>query len=659
MDTLLDYVKWMGKYDFAACPLRDADVLVLCVVSYFDLAPVFSDGRSAAHLRECLEAAEKGEIKLQITGGDLGNRELFLAAVRSHRFGDLIVSDYTDILEKEQAVQFSAMTFHDSRNFHFIAYRGTDSSLAGWKENFMISFTRTRAQELAAQYAARLLEALPEDPGEPSWYIAGHSKGGNLALYAACQLSDEALGKVRRVYSLDGPGFCPEVTDPSLISRIDSVTTRIIPEFDFVGMLFEPKITDTRIVMSFRDGIVQHSLPSWLLDHGELTVCERNSPLSLRLNEVMDAWIESRSMEDRKSFVDELFDVLARDGVTDLSDLTAQKFADVLMHLRDVSDSTKETLADLRRRALLGESARPGGIFENLLPETVRGKAAEIAEGITGEKPGERTGERTAEESWEQAGERTAEESWEQTGERTAEKPWEQAVERSAEKSGKETQEGQEEYLQDELREETSVQMSGVPYVPDVKERKAKSRLLYRFPEVLRLPGFLEGLVMIPAGLIVSLASENIIDIVCLLAVISITLFQLALTVRTLKKDGWQVANHRESIYFSIVLIALTTAMFIKDQAMFIFGSIIAGILLLVTAYHAGERAAKKSEGRILRLLNLAECIFAVIFGFSMLFIHREGIAGNALALGIALIADGVARVCYILWRRRHPDRPL
>ena len=163
MDTLLDYVKWMGKYDFAACPLREADVLVLCVVSYFDLAPVFSDGRSAAHLRECLEAAEKGEIKLQITGGDLGNRELFLAAVRSHRFGDLIVSDYTDILEKEQAVQFSAMTFHDSRNFHFIAYRGTDSSLAGWKENFMISFTRTRAQELAAQYAARLLEALPED----------------------------------------------------------------------------------------------------------------------------------------------------------------------------------------------------------------------------------------------------------------------------------------------------------------------------------------------------------------------------------------------------------------------------------------------------------------------------------------------------------------
>ena len=559
METLLDYVKWMGKYDFTACPFQEADALVLCVISYFDLSPLFQDtsSDSEVYVRDCIPMVEAGQALLLITGGDLGNGELFAEAVHSKRFGDLRISNYEDILQEEPPLQFAAMTFHDADRFHFIAYRGTDSSLAGWKENFMISFTRTKAQELAAEYAERMIST--GSASDRTWYISGHSKGGNLALYAACMLSDEALSRVKRVYSLDGPGFCPEVNDPDLIERIDAVTTRIIPEFDVVGMLFEPKITDTKIVKSFRDGIVQHSLPSWLVDHGDLALAERNAALSLRMNEILDAWIENRPPEDRAIFIDELFDVLAQNGVSDLSSMKVETLADVIMNLRDASDTTKETLADLRRRALLGERAD--------------------------ESP-------------------------------TLQQVEEQAAEKIVQLSPQEKQ--------DEIQ------------------------------ELFKTPGLLQGVCLIPAGILISLASERFLDIICLVLVLVMAGLQLYLTVRRLSKNQWKFSEYRESIYFTIVLVALIPALFIKEQAMFFFGSLIVGILLLVGAYQAGERAYRNVDSRFLRGLYMAECAVAAVFGLSFLIIPRASVAGYAISIGISMILDGLVRSGYALWRKTH-----
>ena len=282
METLAGYIGWMGDYSFEACPFREADALVLCLIAYFDLSPVFADGKRTAHVRDCAQMVDAGEAKLLITGGDLGNTEIFTAAVRSRRFGDLEITDAVDVLQENPPLQFAAVTFHDGSNFSFIAYRGTDSSLAGWKENFMISFTRTAAQEMALQYASERI-AEYRLAGKRKWYIGGHSKGGNLALYASCMLADEDLLAVDRVFLLDGPGLCPEVLDAKLVKRIDSRATMITPEYDIIGSIFSPEIADSRIIRSYRDGIVQHSLASWLVDHGDLALAERHSLFSDRL----------------------------------------------------------------------------------------------------------------------------------------------------------------------------------------------------------------------------------------------------------------------------------------------------------------------------------------------------------------------------------------
>ncbi|MBP5730684.1 MAG: DUF2974 domain-containing protein [Clostridia bacterium] len=348
--TLLDYVQWVGDVGFDQLPFREADALVLCIVSYYELLQLFAEGQTRVRLSECAALIEAGRARLMITGGDMGNTDVFRAAALSRRFGELEITDYVDKLSTDPPLQFSAMCFHFRDKFSFIAYRGTDSSIAGWRENFMISFTRTTAQNLASEYASQLVE-----PGRV-WYIAGHSKGGNLALIAASLLPAEQMDYVKRVFVLDGPGLCPEVFDEQMVHKIDDKITRIVPEFDVIGKLFEPKVTDTRIVKSYRTGIEQHSLASWMVSHGDLAQVNSFAPGSRWINDLMDEWIAGIPLEERAVFVDELFDAMEEAGIKDLSEVSPEYFGNLLIRIGSKSDTTKKVLKSLPRKLLLDDT---------------------------------------------------------------------------------------------------------------------------------------------------------------------------------------------------------------------------------------------------------------------------------------------------------------
>ena len=351
MDNLSDYIKWMGDLPFSAYPLNDADALVLCFLAYYDFTSLFSETGKEACLRDSLGMLEEGELRVMLVGRDRGFREILEAAARSRRFGDLRMSDYVDLWRADPPLQFAALTFH-GEDFSFLAFRGTDGSLAGWKEDFMISFTITEAQELARAYAQRVIEE------DRRCYIGGHSKGGNLALYAACELPARQWDRVRRLYLLDSPGLCSEVMETDCVGRIDPKTTRIVPAFSVVGKLIEPKISDSRIVSSTAAGFVQHSLDTWGIDHGKLALAPEESPRSRWINETLSRWIGGISQEDRAVFVQELFAALSADGAETLEDIEsggAASFESILASLFKASSVTKRTITDLPKRAILGE----------------------------------------------------------------------------------------------------------------------------------------------------------------------------------------------------------------------------------------------------------------------------------------------------------------
>ena len=349
MTGLVDYIKWLGRFSFDELPFCEADALVLCVISYFDLAGVTASAAAPVTLADCRDAHSAGLVRLQITGGDMGNGDIFRAAADSKRFGTLRIENCEDVLQAEPPVQFSAVTFAWEDSFSFIAYRGTDETIPGWRENFMISFSETDAQRLAAAYAQRSVS-----PGR-RWYIGGHSKGGNLALYAACRLDGPAWDAVEHVYLLDGPGLCPEVMDTSVVQRIDGKTTRIIPEYSVIGKLFEPTITDTRIIRSSQKGILQHSLATWCVEYGRLAEAPENDRQSTLLMHILNRWIASLDQGERKALTADLFDTLAAGGAVRLSEIEEggrESFAAVLIRMFQASPITRKVIRELRSQAL-------------------------------------------------------------------------------------------------------------------------------------------------------------------------------------------------------------------------------------------------------------------------------------------------------------------
>jgi hypothetical protein len=343
MNGLHDYILWLGEFDFTAVPFREADAVILCLLTSCDFTPLFEHSDEAL-LRDCQGLIDAGEVHIQRIGKAEPFIQILEAAANSRRFGALRMTGYVDIMLPTGPIQFSAITYHSDAGWSFIAYRGTDSSLAGWKEDFMISFTRTEAQELALRYAeAHVL------PGR-HWYIGGHSKGSNLALYASCLLSERKWSWVERLYLLDGPGFCPEVLDQSLLKRVDPKAVRILPSFCIIGKLFAPQITDTRIVRSFAGNYSQHAPITWGIDHGRLALAKEHDRESQIISDTLNEWVSGISQEDRLLLTEELFQVLTAGGAETVEHLQKGGFDGLEAILRqfvESSEATRNILSDL------------------------------------------------------------------------------------------------------------------------------------------------------------------------------------------------------------------------------------------------------------------------------------------------------------------------
>ena len=352
MDRIIDYVRWYSDIPFDQLPFNEVDNLVFCGLSYWKF-PELDWARSKKHtLRECFEQLHGEPIQMMTAEKDETMADFVRYAAESKRFGDLYVSDYVDEFYPEVPIQFSAVTFHLDRFTRYVAFRGTDSSIAGWKEDFMISFTQTKAQELSLAYLDKHIR-----PGR-SYYVGGHSKGANEALYAAALLPKKKRAQLKRLFINDGPGFCKEVLNPKLIDPIKRISVAIRPEFCVIGKLFEPKIDDVRIVRSTQKGGMQHSIFSWGIEAGHLALTETYDPQSVTMGVIFDKWMENVSTDERKTFTDNIFGALESDGSLTLSDVLEKwpaSIENVVVSMLGADPAAKETLIKLPEAAMQEE----------------------------------------------------------------------------------------------------------------------------------------------------------------------------------------------------------------------------------------------------------------------------------------------------------------
>ncbi|MBQ3372054.1 MAG: DUF2974 domain-containing protein [Oscillospiraceae bacterium] len=373
MATIFDYLEWRGDVPFSADPFQEVDNLVLAELVYTDFSGIVpSDGTEITlqdafdtyfrtHSREELLADKSFYSKCPLLMDEM---------VKGGRFGEMKLSRYIDEIDVRREAQISAVTFRLSDGTAYVAFRGTDGSLVGWKEDFNFSFlSETKGQSRAIQYLNRIGAKL-----DCPLRVGGHSKGGNLAVYASAFCEPAVREKILTVYSNDGPGFKQETTDSDEYMQLLPKIVSIIPDTSIIGLLLSSKSTH-RVVKSSASGILQHDGLTWQV-HRNRFVEAPLSPAGELIHKTMGAWLEQMDDETRQSFTDTVFFPIEATGMDTFSEISDQKWKSVEAMLDAVKQIPKEKQKEVFR--LLGQLGQIGTqAAAAYLSDLVKGKESE------------------------------------------------------------------------------------------------------------------------------------------------------------------------------------------------------------------------------------------------------------------------------------------
>jgi hypothetical protein len=345
--NLIDYIYWRGDLSFAAFPFNDIDNAVFSLLAYcrFEaaaestFAPPYITIGGALRVLETQNAA----FFPQYTVFENKLYRAFLRALSaSARFAETRAAFYSSEIDAERELQFAALTFLPQGAPPYIAYRGTDESLTGWKEDFNMAL----GAEIPAQASARAY--LEDTAGKiaGAFLVGGHSKGGNLAVYAAATVSSAAQKRIARVYNNDGPGFTRAFLESEGFCRVKERITALLPQDSIVGLLFE-RDYPLSIVKSDAALVLQHWLTSWHTAPDSFTAAPSLSGRAVRINKAIMDWIYRMDRETRERFIEALYELLhtARlETLTQVINEWPQNIARIIQSFIKSSDRSKKIL---------------------------------------------------------------------------------------------------------------------------------------------------------------------------------------------------------------------------------------------------------------------------------------------------------------------------
>jgi len=348
MANLFDYLDWRGDLTVAQAPVNCVDSLILCCLSYVPLEGALPPGARLTVAQAAKILFDGGlEVPAQRERLDFksGCRMLLSLLADSPRFRDMELFDYVNHIDPEAQTQFSAVTVDMGAAGTYVAFRGTDNTLVGWKEDFNMGFLCTvPAQREAAEY----LERAARQTKGPLW-TGGHSKGGNLAVYAAAHCAAGTRKRLAGVFNNDGPGFCAPVLEEPGYQAVRGKISTFVPQSSVVGMLLDHEEEYT-VVRSTQVGLLQHDPYSWQVLGRDFIRLDAVTSSSRFLDQTLKSWIAAMDVDQRELFVDTLFEVLGATNAGTLAELGADWFKNagvLLQKLRDVDDDTRKAIAQV------------------------------------------------------------------------------------------------------------------------------------------------------------------------------------------------------------------------------------------------------------------------------------------------------------------------
>ncbi len=349
MGNIIDYVREYGQYTFSQEPFNEVDNLVLCQLIYLDYEK-YVPGLEKRNIPVSIQSIYQDPAWTEILDNYWfreDNKALFEEVVQSVRFGTLKMNYYVNVIDEEQETQFSAMTYVLEDKNCYIAYRGTDATLIGWKEDCNLAFSKPlNSHRLSAEYMNRVAGYIGGN-----FFAGGHSKGGNLAVYAAMNCSEHVRNKLLGVYNNDGPGFRPEILEEGNYEGIEGKTFKFIPRSSIVGVILQSE-TDYEVVESKSFGVFQHNAYNWKIEDKAFVRAGNRDDFTTFRDAALNEWILALPDEEKHAFIDTLYNVVAASEVKDLFQLGANWkscFQSMSGALRGIDDETRKALQKIIR----------------------------------------------------------------------------------------------------------------------------------------------------------------------------------------------------------------------------------------------------------------------------------------------------------------------
>ena len=332
MANIFDYLDWRD-IELEKLPFNEVDNLILSRLSYFPFDGVVST--EPVSLRYAYEQYKKIKNKASILQKE--DADFFPKMAYSKRFGEIKLVNYVNRLDIIQEKQFSAVTVILPDNTIYVSFRGTDDTIVGWKEDFNMSFSECIAAQVdAKKYLQDIAERFSQ-----KIRVGGHSKGGNLAIYASIFAKEEFKGRIIEVYNNDGPGFHENIINSKEYENMLSIIHTYIPQTSIIGRLLEHK-ENCEIIKSTQTGIMQHDLYSWQV-LGDKFVKDKLTNASKYIDKTITDWIQDIDNTQREEFINNLFEILNTTQAKTLGELTKNKFETSKAIIKAYTNMDEET----------------------------------------------------------------------------------------------------------------------------------------------------------------------------------------------------------------------------------------------------------------------------------------------------------------------------
>ncbi len=335
MCNIIGYLQEHGSETFEERNFGATDALILSQVSYVNWSGIVRENKTPENGCSMKEILTLGKERQIVKGSFFGPQNLCLVSIcaSSKRFRDVKMFAYKSCHKKSVHLQFAAVSFLLPGNKICVVFRGTDETVNGWQENFsMVYRFPVPAQELAVKY----LEELMEENPSAKIVVAGHSKGGNLAVYAAAKCKEELQKRIRRVYNFDGPGFWEEFLGEESYRRIaERIRKYVVPE-SLVGILLRNE-GRTYMVESSGRGMMQHDPFQWEILDYRLKRATHYDLEKRRKGELLNEKILRLPREDARKLIDSFFHAVNKRGI---GDITQMKLDDTLAVVRGFAEES-------------------------------------------------------------------------------------------------------------------------------------------------------------------------------------------------------------------------------------------------------------------------------------------------------------------------------